>query len=347
MLLTPSSVVQHLVERDLLGAGRVVDTWLRVEPAIGRNRVFRVHGAGGGYFVKQPERWHPDELASCEREAAILGMRSGALGAIADLLPTLVDWQPTSRIMVLELLSGCTDLSAYYRVAVPSDVAETLGATTAMLHRGTVVRPGPDGAPGAMADVPHADKPWAFSVSRQASLAGHSGDAYHASIHQRLQREPSTCASLEATATRWRANALIHGDLKWSNWLAKVTSGQLEELFVVDWEMGGVGDTAWDVASMLYSLVYAHAGGGTIGLSTARPSLRAFVKGYFAETGFRAGYAMPFAERCVAYLGARCVQGVYELPATTTRASLAEATLALARSCLGESAQIASMLVEA
>ena len=336
MLLTPNSVVHHLIERDLLDEHEALQR-VTVDIASGRNLVFRVRLRDGGFFVKQAQRWQADELRAFEREALIHTLFEGPLSALRELVPALLDFHEQRRIMVFDLLRECDDLSCFYLSLPSEDLLRTMGATVGMMHRETFD-----------AVLPPAEKPWCFSLDRQSQLSQHSGEPFHAQVHAAAQ-VPAFIDTLPALAERWRESALIHGDLKWANWLAHATPQGFDELFLVDWELAGSGDTAWDVASMFYAVLFPRMATGAAAddaLRLASPAISAFVAGYLSETATGDADAIGFVERCAAFLGARCLQGAYELPPAPTRASIARHTLELGRACFAQQRSLAEQWVD-
>ena len=78
-----------------------------------------------------------------------------------------------------------------------------------------------------------------------------------------LQRAPGLDAALRGlSAAAPSGCALVHGDLKLDNVMAGPTP---EQLRLVDWELAGAGDPAWDLGSALGDLVFRW-------LSTVRPA---------------------------------------------------------------------------
>lgn len=60
---------------------------------------------------------------------------------------------------------------------------------------------------------------------------------------------------VDSLALRWRPACLIHGDLKSDNILCTQS-----EQFLIDWEVGGIGDPRWDVGSILGDALAAWVG---------------------------------------------------------------------------------------
>ncbi len=60
---------------------------------------------------------------------------------------------------------------------------------------------------------------------------------------------------LDALRTDWRAEALIHNDVKWENVLVSSDDAEVDELKLIDWEAGMIGDPCWDAGSVLGSFL--------------------------------------------------------------------------------------------
>jgi aminoglycoside phosphotransferase (APT) family kinase protein len=68
-----------------------------------------------------------------------------------------------------------------------------------------------------------------------------------------IQQYPEFCNLLDELRHQWRAEALIHFDIKWDNCLvsaAQSTPDRTRPLTIVDWELAGIGDPAWDVGAV-------------------------------------------------------------------------------------------------
>ena len=54
----------------------------------------------------------------------------------------------------------------------------------------------------------------------------------------------------------WRVTTVIHGDIRWDNWLYLPSPSSAPELRLVDWETASPGDPLWDVGSALASYLW-------------------------------------------------------------------------------------------
>jgi thiamine kinase-like enzyme len=106
-----------------------------------------------------------------------------------------------------------------------------------------------------------------------------------------LQRDAAACRAMEELREGWSAVALVHRDVKWANCIA--VGGAIK---LVDWEMAGWGDPAWDIGSALAELA-------------ARPAAavalwRAYAAARAPDPGLR--------DRALRFAGARLVQTAFE-----------------------------------
>ena len=179
----------------------------------------------------------------------------------------------------------------------PPEVCAALGRTLGILHTATsglaIPFPGSAGVldlPGSTADDIELRNavPLALSVGSDAVLGPH----------------------LKASRAGWAPSCLVHADVKWDNCLVDDSAGA-PTVRLIDWEMAGWGDPAWDVAAALAQL-------SSLTCATGRPStlhqgelLRAYpdqLRGDISERlpGFWAARVVHLALEC-AEAGAEAV----------------------------------------
>jgi hypothetical protein len=96
--------------------------------------------------------------------------------------------------------------------------------------------------------------------------------------------------ALDEGADRWRPACLVRGDLKWDNCLVDAAASPAPSVRVIDWELAGRGDPAWDVACAIADAVMlARWTEPQAALEppprAARDSVAAFGRGYGATAG--------------------------------------------------------------
>jgi aminoglycoside phosphotransferase (APT) family kinase protein len=241
-MIDHAAAVPYLLAQRLLAARTVVDGEVVVVDASRRNHSFAVIPASGpAYLLKQAR----DEAASAtlRNEAAVYAWLTASQPAVARYLPAVRRYDDTGPLMVLEYFPDHETmrhritrtgraLAAHGRLA---------GRALATLH-GT--RPG--GGPPTPAGL---SVPWALTLDcpEFTSFRGLSGALPE--VLRIVQRHSEFDAAFARLRGRWPASTLIHNDVRWDNFLVPMTSSAAL-LRIVDWELAGLGDPAWDVGSM-------------------------------------------------------------------------------------------------
>src|SRR5215210_760302 len=118
---------------------------------------------------------------------------------------------------------------------------------------------------------------------------------------------------LAETARLWNKDAAIHGDLRFDNCLV----GAADQITFIDWEFGGQGDAAWDVAALVQEFV-------TSSPATDGPSLAPVLGGTVtwlidaylaARPSFQADEA--WVDRLRRFTGARLFKRALQMAAAT------------------------------
>lgn len=318
MILSKANLVHFLLERELIRPDAVVAGDFAVREVLRHNRNFAVaRRHEPGLFIKQPLLWDPLSVACLGREAACyqLAQTPGWEG-LRSLLPPLVEYDAPSSTLVLGLIPDAESLQDHHARfrRFPAGTARALGSALAACHG--VSREGAEALPR--------ETPW---VLRRVFPAGYlDGEPMLAWVVARIAEQPSFGAALDALANEWRDDALIHGDMKWENCMASGGDGggAAPELRVVDWELAGLGDSAWDVGSALHSYLScwvlglplaaaasprALAAANEYPVAAMHPALRAFWRGYVDGRG---GVDGGFLLKAVRFAGARLAQTAWE-----------------------------------
>ena len=312
-------VVAYLLKSGLLPARAVVDGELEIADASQRNANFKVIVPGGrSYLVKQGV--DPDRRATLLREAALYRAFSSARDAkgVRRFTVRSFGYDESEHVLVLELFSDAQDFRNLADAgALPRNLAFSLGTALATLHA--------DG-PGAHIheDLSARESVWALAIHRpDLALLGRisSGNMRLVSI---IQEAEDVGRALDDLHAQWRVEAWIHGDVRWANCL----SGPPRSSFkLVDWELAGRGDPAWDVGAVLGEHLHAWLHSISITsratlsrlspasqrrLMRSRASLRHFWSAYVRRARIDRGTAGDRLRRAAGYAGARLLQAAYE-----------------------------------
>jgi len=325
--LSPENLVYYLLERGFLTREAVVHGGVEVSEIPRRNRNFRIKQRNGpGYFLKQVRQWDPETVRTLRAEAQCyrLAVEDGTFADVARIVPRFCAYDERRAVLVTELLDGAETITEHHfrNDAFPVEVAEQLGMAFGSYHRKAAAGP-PAGLDGMFLRRPA----WALSLHDMPpqSTPGLSGG-----IHQMIgmiRQFPEFAAALEKLRAGWRADAVIHGDIKWDNCVLCPGSDGHLLLKIVDWEMADWGDSCWDLAGILsaYLSFWVQSLPGQMGnpdlmvaqarypVERMQPAMRSFWRKYTECREVSGQAARDLLRRTVLYTGARNIQTAFEV----------------------------------
>lgn len=307
--LEQHEVAAYLLERRLVSRRSIVAGGLRISDASSRNRNFRVSGGGAGESLLLKQGLAADSAASLANEVALyrrLSADHGGRGSLSAWVPRLHGHDDVRGVLILEWIAGGEDLDALHRRrgrASPA-LAAGLGRALAAVH--AVARDDEE-----LRD----DAPWILALHRPPLEALRYLSAASIELIGRLQGDADVRAALDALHGGWLADALVHRDVKWANCIAHPVAGGVRptRLKLVDWEMAGWGDPAFDVGSAFGEFAAFEL------RHRASAAAAAFWAAYVRARGLGERAAAELLERAARFAGARLVQTAYEHTQERTR----------------------------
>lgn len=346
-MLDVDTVILFLLRRGLVRTEEVFASRVVAEAIPRRNRNLRVVITdGNGFFVKQPETETPNSRQTLRAELAFYSNYASVRCPVSDYLARVVLYDSAEPLLVLELLPDYDNLWAYYRSfpphRFPIHIVRTFGHRLGGIHRALADRESdhPDRSQEQCQKLPwvaHAHKPSPEFLSTLSPAA--------LSVLGILQNSTVTSEGLERIGQLWESDTVIHGDIRGDNILVR-EGDDADDLRIVDWELAGIGDRAWDVASFLQDLVAFWLGGLPLGGQqelteiAAESSLpwpvfqsacRAFYEGYLAAAGCDDILGQVHATKVVYFTAARMVQ--FSLEMTAESAEIAPVVVLLLQVC--------------
>jgi hypothetical protein len=216
-----------------------------VTAAPSRHLTSQREGPTGPAFVKRPRS--PAHREDLLREAAVYGVVRDRCPATAARVPAGARWNAGSGELEMDRVPGVT-LADHVAATGALDpvAAAAVGTAVGELHA--------EGA-GPAPDDPASDwtrygvgivrpTPGLVSVMSTGGIA----------LLKVLQRDEGLEARLRDLAPE-TPDAVVHGDLRWSNVL--VSPADEPAVRLVDWEMGGAGEPAWDAGCFAAACVSA------------------------------------------------------------------------------------------
>jgi|SRR5215217_729504 len=327
-MLTQPEVVPYLLHHNLIGTAPIIESDLLVADVSRRNRNFKViSDRGPSYLLKQGVG--PSGTATVAHEAAVYEfLRSlGGQHGLEDCLPHYYEYDPEEKILVMELLRNAQDLHEYHarRGRFSTLLARAMGKTLAAIHYVTRT----EATNGNNELISAARPPRFLSIHRPAPGIFHDISSANVQLIKTVQRSVPLCQALDELRRGWRAETLIHYDIKWDNCLvfARSASNRKSRLKIVDWELACRGDPCWDVGSVfgnylsfwLFSIPITGEVPPDRFMELARyplermqPAIRSFWQSYVRTMELDAATSSEWLLCAVKYGAARLVQAAYE-----------------------------------
>jgi hypothetical protein len=324
MRLTKSTLIHHLLDRGRISPRSCVDGEFRVAEQAERNRLFRVGLADSvGYFVKHPLTLEGSRTYTLWVEAACYWLINNDPGfsPLRRSVPEFYHYDYQKHILVLGLLPSVESLhSLYWRTRVPDQRhTDSIASLLITLHGEVSAH----ALSGKAVSLFSRAVPWALTIHDAGSCWFQPQTNADLSILQYVRGKPALSQTLEAVRASWAESSLIHGDIKWSNFLVDPNNGPREgsPVKLIDWEIASVGDPLWDVAGVFcsYLLFLLHADGGWGTAVGARGfdarflvALARFWRFYCDGLAMAPGGRARALVKAVAFAGVRMIQSCIE-----------------------------------
>lgn len=326
-MLTLETLTPYLMSRGFVAPADVVDAPNDLYTVLNyssRNRAFKVLAPGKpGLLVKQgmdPDAAeYRDTLVQEARFLQAVGSEP-ALRPLASFIPGLRYYDPRHAIVVGELVQPATSLTKYHlnlgEFTFPREAADTAGHLLGTFHDlgARAV------AAGKLGFIRHRP-PSVWSLPGRLQQQAREGDGPAARLHHLIQEKGSFWSSAPRLELAWgQAREVVHRDPRWDNFLlthGRGAAGRMN-MRMIDWELVGLGDSAWDVAFFLCEYVrfwtfFAPSDTSVTTLDSVierqrfafrdwHPAAAAFWSAYCRARGFDRAEAADLRRRVVSYL---------------------------------------------
>ena len=238
--LDEREIVTYLIEGGLLDARAAVRDRVTVVDQSRRNLNYLVKVDEDGYFVKQGVGRERRSTIGAEATTHRLLKRSARLDKY--MVP-LRRFDSARAIEVFDLVPSASSWRDHFvrTRRLPLMFARRAGRALAGLHSLSVPPVLPVELRRGPAEILSIHRPPA-AILDSTSRAG-------LRVAAMVQAAQGLGDALEAAASNWRFEAVIHGDIRWDNCLVfpGSTAHRATRLKLIDWELARVGDPAWDV----------------------------------------------------------------------------------------------------
>ena len=318
MKLAPDTVYQYLYNRQLIDQEAVVKGQFIVHPVKTRNNIMKIIvGRNNSLFVKQTEGDMVSKtLFQREISAYDLIKNNAEFSSIARIVPEMIDYDDQNHVIITRLVYDAKNLCEYYGHTknFDTEIARGQARILAACH---IVPAGKTN----IAAFPKA-LPWVLQLDKFNADQFFVGNKASTDIIKLIQENYLLQQELVNLSKSWQFTHLIHGDIKWINFLAAESDGVLTQT-LIDWELADIGDPMWDVAGLLQSYITTWVLGFDNSnpqqhqlpafmkhyeLQNMQPSARAFLEEYFKVQQFDS-YELPsFYIKALQLTAARIIQ---------------------------------------
>ncbi len=255
------------------------------------------------YVVKQLLPGTDRRQGSPDQERAVYRLAAES-EALARLVPRVHHAEPHSDFLVLGYRPELESVTQRAQRNHWSDglLAAALGEAIGDWHELAACQ---------AARAPVAEVPWVFSAfgdDRPDFLTDNPPVADFVAQLERSQAAPMHDWLAQA-ADRWRPSTIIHGDLRFDNALV-AADGQV---VLIDWEFGGRGDPAWDVAAALQELLSSSSAADAASAVPVLSGVGLVLLRAYAGRTQSSGSEDDFADRLLSYTAARLVLRALQL----------------------------------
>lgn len=324
--LGPTNLLRFLLEEGLIHPRLLVDDDVVVQATHRRQTNYQIICSGTPlYFVKIDSG--RGGVSTTAREYANYKMLTSHKiePSLREALPKCYGFYAAQNMVVLEAITGSADLRMHHlRLGrFPKSIAIQLAKLLAALHKA-------EHSEIYLADHrPLTFEPsWPLAIHRPVpSVLYQSSNAILEALAL-IQSDSELTASLESLKQDWQALCFIHNDIRWDNVLISSTGkGSKRRLSLIDWELAGMGDPAWDIAGVFnaylscWILSMPVTGALTpeqfiplarYPLNSMQPTIRAFWDSYTRSVGLVPLDTERLLWRAVRFAAARLLQTTYE-----------------------------------
>jgi len=250
MQLSPETIYQYLHKRQIIDEDAVVKGNFMVHPVNTRNNIMKiVLNVDNSLFVKQTKSdIVSDGLFQREIQANYFIKNNKEFASIATCVPLLLDHDDENNVIITELLYDAKNLYEHYMLTKNFDLNLAREQASILYKCHTI--------PEKETDISMFPKllPWVLQLDKHEAHQFFTNNPASLEIIKLIKDNQLLLSELVKLANSWQYTHLIHGDIKWINFLATANENGFAQK-LIDWELADIGDPLWDVAGIMQSYI--------------------------------------------------------------------------------------------
>ena len=257
MILSNKNICNYLIDNELVSLKSIVEGDLMVRDASSRNTNFLINQfekGGVKLLIKQPDIEDEKYILSMKIEAEVYEFidKKRLCSKLRKYVPKFHHYDQENYILVMEQLTGVCRVFdyLYHGLNFPDkEMLQVLATILASFHeisveKNTILKP---------------TFPWFLDVAdRNYYKKVKKDDKKAYKILKPIFENFEAMQFVRDSKAMWQSKNFIHLDTRLTNLMMPYThqAGQKLPIWLIDFEMGGVGDAAWDIGFLIGDLLY-------------------------------------------------------------------------------------------
>lgn len=261
MRLTTKNLAPYLLDKGFADYDSFMKGDYKVIHQQNRNSILRVYRTTcPALFVKQPSDINTQNIYLLQKDATSLYLikNDKDYAETANYVPAYFGYDSSEHVLVTELLPNAKNLHEVISEEKKCTIkqGEDMGKIIASYHFNIRKKQEDNKSLQFFSGI----IPWALRIpdKREKFDWNHSDSDKGNNIIDIIRKDAEFSAEITKLYKNWQATSLIHGDIKWLNFIVGKKFGETEEsLQLIDWEVSDIGDPLWDVAGVFQSYLSA------------------------------------------------------------------------------------------
>jgi len=251
MILNLDNLHFYLLENGTLQSDTLVRGGYSASQARTRNTTFNVNCRDGkNLFIKQLVSFDGPNSYLLQKDATCLWLikNETAFQKLSTYVPHYYGYDASNQVLITELLPEARNMEVFFRVE-QADIIPYSGVFADILNSFHFP------LSASLQNLPsmrffQKQLPWVFNLGVPNTGSQPDGSP----VMYTVTHNPDFQAMLKDARDRYEYTSLIHGDIKWMNFLI-TGKGPEEKIYLIDWEIADIGDPMWDVAGYFMSVL--------------------------------------------------------------------------------------------
>ncbi len=321
MRLTTKTIHHYLLEKGFIDSETIINGDYLLTQSQSRNSIFKIRLRGNsGLFIKQLVNVDQQNIYLMQKDATAhyLLLHDEEYTKAAQYIPRYLGYDPQYNILAVEYFAEAKNLHelTFQEKEFSQTYAEQMADILSSFHfniKNTV-------AENPSLQFYSKQIPWILNINDLINLEQESNNN---PVPKFIKQFSDLCYHIDQVRLLWKFDSLIHGDIKWQNFI--ITNPD-KNMKLIDWEISDIGDPLWDVSgvfqSYLLSWVLSYNNENTghtqipemnfVNPDKMKPAIQTFWKTYMKNQGIDKAKQGSYFDKSMKYTAVRLLQTAFE-----------------------------------